>query len=134
MGSGEAAFGAPHPMVVGVGLFKRRSRDLFTIPEDGRARSGTEPAAGSGFRMVVDDVFVITGRGAVVTGMVGSGVVTVGSRVTIERDGRPPLAADVAGIEMFRKTVNRAGTGDNVGLLFRGLTRTDIVTGDVIRT
>ena len=109
--------------MVGVGLFKRRSRDLFTVPE-----------AGTGFRMAVADVFVITGRGTVVTGTVGSGVVAVGARVTIERAGRPPLAAEVAGIEMFRRKAVQAGAGDNVGLLFRGLTRDEITAGDVVRT
>jgi translation elongation factor EF-Tu-like GTPase len=124
-----------HPsMVVGVGLFKRRSRDLFTIPQNGRATSDTVPTVSSGFRMVVDDVFVITGRGAVVTGTVGSGTVAVGARVAIERAGQPPLVAEVAAIEMFRKPVERAGAGESVGLLFRGLTRTDVAGGDVIRT
>lgn len=117
-------------MVVGVGLFKRRSKDLFTVPESGPVTS----PGGSGFHMVVDDVFFITGRGAVVTGMVGSGAVAVGARVTIERAGRPPLAAEITGIEMFRRKVRQANVGDNVGLLFRGLTRDDISGGDVVRT
>lgn len=117
-------------MVVGVGLFKRRSKDLFTVPESGPVTS----PGGSGFHMVVDDVFFITGRGAVVTGMVGSGAVAVGARVTIERAERPPLAAEITGIEMFRRKVRQANVGDNVGLLFRGLTRDDISGGDVVRT
>lgn len=117
-------------MVVGVGLFKRRSKDLFTVSESGPVTS----PGGSGFHMVVDDVFFITGRGAVVTGMVGSGAVAVGARVTIERAERPPLAAEITGIEMFRRKVRQANVGDNVGLLFRGLTRDDISGGDVVRT
>ena len=117
-------------MVVGVGLFKRRSKELFTVPEGGPV---TSPGS-SGFRMVVDEVFFITGRGAVATGMVGSGAVAVGARVTIERAGRPPLAAEIAGIEMFRKKVTQASVGDNVGLLFRGVTRDDISGGDVVLT
>jgi translation elongation factor EF-Tu-like GTPase len=120
--------------VVGVGLFKRRSKDLFTIPEPGRAAPDPGPSLSSGFHMAVVDVFVITGRGTVVTGTVEAGAVAVGTRVTVERAGRPPLAAEVAAIEMFRKTTKQASTGDQVGLLLRGLTRTDIATGDVIHT
>jgi translation elongation factor EF-Tu-like GTPase len=114
--------------VVAVGLFKRRSKELFTVSDS------PAPVAGSGFRMVVDDVFFINRRGAVATGMVQSGSVGVGSRVTIERAGRPPLAAEIAGIEMFRRKAKRSDAGDNVGLLFRELTRDDILGGDVIRT
>lgn len=116
-----------------VNLFKRWSKDLFTIPEPGPAAPGTEPAASSGFRMAVADVFVIANRGTVVTGTVESGVAVVGTRVVVERAGRPPLAAEVAAIEMFRKRLQQASAGDNVGLLFRDLTRADIATGDVIR-
>jgi translation elongation factor EF-Tu-like GTPase len=117
-----------------VGLFKRRSKDLFAIPEPGRAASDIEPAVSSGFRMAVADVFVIAGRGTVVTGTVEAGAVAVGTRVSIERVGRPPLAAEIAASEMARKTTNQAGTGDRVGLLFRGLTRAEIAAGDVVRT
>jgi translation elongation factor EF-Tu-like GTPase len=120
--------------VIQVGLFERRGEDLFVIPEPGRSVPDVEPAAGSGFRMPVADVFVIAGRGTVVTGTVEAGAVTVGARVTVERAGRPPLAVEVAGIEMFRRTIRRAGTGDSVGLLFRGLTRAEIVAGDVVLT
>jgi translation elongation factor EF-Tu-like GTPase len=120
--------------VVNVGLFNRRSKDLFTIPEPGRTTPDIEPAVGAGFRMAVADVFVITNRGTVVTGTVEAGAVAVGTRVTIERAGRPALAADVAAIEMARKTTKHASTGDSVGLLFRDLTHAEIATGDVVRT
>jgi len=69
--------------VIHVGLFKRRSKDLFTLPEPGRSAS---------------------------------------------------LVAEIAAIEMARKTIERAGAGDGVGLLFRDLTRAEIVAGDVVRT
>jgi len=117
-----------------VGLFKRRSKDLFTIPEPGQAAPDVAPAVSSGFRMAVADVFDIANRGTVATGTVEAGAIAVGTRVTIERSGRPPLAAEIAGIETARKTTRQAGTGDNVGLLFRGLTRGEIATGDVVRT
>ena len=117
--------------MVAVGLFKRRSKDLFTIPEPGQGPD-IEPIVSSGFRMAVADVFVITGRGAVITGTVEAGTVAVGTRVSIERPGRPALAAEIAAIESARKTTKRAGTGDSVGLLFRGLTRAEITSGDVV--
>jgi translation elongation factor EF-Tu-like GTPase len=115
-----------------MGLFKRRSEELFTIPGPGPSVPGSEPAAGSGFRMAVVDVFVITGRGMVVTGTVQAGAVTVGARVTIERAGRPPLAAEIAAMEKARKTVRQATAGDSVGLLFRSLAHADVVAGDVV--
>jgi hypothetical protein len=130
---------APRPCpaiatVVGVGLFKRRSKDLFTIAGPGRAAPDPAPVTSSGFRMEVVDVFVITGRGTVATGTIEAGSVAVGTRVTIERAGRSPVAAEVAALEMFRRTPKQASAGDRVGVLFRGLTRDDIATGDVIRT
>lgn len=113
-----------------MGLFKRRNKDLFTVPENGPATSD----AGSGFRMVVDEVFFISGRGTVVTGRVGAGSVAIGGRVTIERAGRPPLASEIAGIEMYRRKAELATVGENVGLQLRGLDRDDIASGDVVRT
>jgi elongation factor Tu len=120
--------------VVDVDLFKRRSKDLFTIPGPGRAAADIEPAASAGFRMAVADVFVIANRGTVVVGTVEAGAVALGTPVTIERAGRPPLAAAIAAIELARKKTKQAGTGDSVGLLFRGLTRGEIAAGDVVRT
>lgn len=120
-------------IVIHVRLFKRRSKDLFTISEPGLA-AAVEPAVGGGFRMAVVDVFVIAGRGAVVTGTVEAGTAAVGTRVTIERAGRPAFAAEIAAIELPRKKTKRAGTGDRVGLLFRGVAHTDIGTGDIVRT
>ena len=118
-----------------MGLFKRRSKDLFTIPDPGPAPdTALDTTPVSGFRMAVADVFDIANRGTVATGTVEAGAIAVGTRVTIERSGRPPLAAEIAGIETARKTTRQAGTGDNVGLLFRGLTRGEIATGDVVRT
>jgi translation elongation factor EF-Tu-like GTPase len=121
---------APDASVAGVGLFKRRSKELFTVPDPGRATQ----LVGSGFRMSVADVFVIAGRGTVVTGTVEAGAVAVGARVTVERAGRPPLAVDVAAIEMVQRKAPQAGTGDRVGLLFRDVARGEIAAGDVVRT
>lgn len=85
-----------------------------------------------GFRITVEDVFSITGRGTVITGRIASGTIHVGDTVTLHRvDGsyRPVV---VVGIEMFRKSLNSASIGDNVGLLIRGVTKADIGRGDVL--
>lgn len=84
------------------------------------------------FRITVQDVFNITGRGTVITGQVESGSVSVGDEVTIQRANGTMVKSVVTGIEQFRKLLNSAGPGDNVGLLLRGLSKSDISKGDVI--
>ncbi|OBI17767.1 elongation factor Tu [Mycobacterium sp. E2327] len=80
------------------------------------------------FRMTVQDVFVIRGRGAVATGRVEYGELRVGDQVKIN-DG-PTVRVDA--IEAFRKKIDTAATGDNVGLLFKSLDQNDLAAGDVI--
>jgi len=83
------------------------------------------------FLMPVEDVFTITGRGTVVTGRVDRGTVKVGE--TIEIIGiRPTKTAVVTGVEMFRKLLDFAQAGDNVGLLLRGISREEVQRGQVI--
>jgi len=83
------------------------------------------------FLMPVEDVFTITGRGTVVTGAVSQGKVKVGEKVEIVgfRDTRETV---VTGVEMFRKLLDEGQAGDNVGLLLRGIERTDIERGMVL--
>jgi elongation factor Tu len=83
----------------------------------------------TGFRMPVEDVFVIKGRGTVLTGRVESGTVTLGPARLTRTDGSS-RDIEIAGIEMFRKIVESAATGDNVGLLVRGTGRGDFGRGD----
>lgn len=92
------------------------------------------PAVTGGFRLTVEDVFSITGRGTVVTGRVVAGEVRVGSAVRLTRPDGTVRSATVDGVEMFRKTVDTARAGDNVGLLLRDLARDDIGRGDVLST
>ncbi|OBK43140.1 EF-Tu/IF-2/RF-3 family GTPase [Mycobacterium sp. 1081908.1] len=80
------------------------------------------------FRMTVQDVFVIRGRGAVATGRVEYGELRVGDQVKIN-DG-PTVRVDA--IEASRKKTDTATTGDNVGLLFKTLDKNDVAAGDVI--
>ena len=95
------------------------------------AATGT-PGDGT-FRLPVEDVFAITGRGTVVTGRVESGTVRVGMQVDVVRDGGVAFTTEVTAVEMFRKVLDTASAGDNVGLLLRGLERTDLHRGDVIQ-
>ena len=84
--------------------------------------------ADGSFHFVVEDVFIITGRGTVVTGRVDSGEVHVGDTVTINGS----MTTEVTGIEMFRKTLDYAKAGDNCGILLKGITRDDIHKGDCL--
>ncbi|QQG50152.1 MAG: elongation factor Tu [Candidatus Berkelbacteria bacterium] len=83
------------------------------------------------FLMPVEDVFSIKGRGTVVTGRVERGQIKIGDEVEVV--GIKPTAKTViTGVEMFRKQLNEGQAGDNVGLLVRGLERTDVERGQVM--
>ena len=82
------------------------------------------------FRMDIEDVFSITGRGTVATGRVASGTVSEGDALTVVRANGQRLPVAVTGIEAFRKRLSSAGPGDNIGLLINGATRSDIARGD----
>ena len=84
------------------------------------------------FLMPVEDVFSITGRGTVATGRIETGVINSGEEVSILGMGETPLKSVVTGVEMFRKILDRGEAGDNVGLLLRGIEKTDIKRGMVI--
>jgi elongation factor Tu len=83
------------------------------------------------FLMPVEDVFTITGRGTVATGRVERGIVKVGDTVEIVGMGARTSTV-VTGVEMFRKLLDQAQAGDNVGLLLRGVQRSDIERGQVL--
>ena len=83
------------------------------------------------FLMPVEDVFTITGRGTVVTGRVDRGTIKVGDNIEIIGI-RPTKPAVVTGVEMFRKLLDFAQAGDNVGLLLRGVSRDEVQRGQVI--
>jgi elongation factor Tu len=83
------------------------------------------------FLMPVEDVFTITGRGTVATGRVERGTVKVGDPVEIVGI-RPTMSTVVTGVEMFRKLLDQAEAGDNIGVLLRGITRDNVQRGQVI--
>ncbi len=84
------------------------------------------------FLMPVEDVFSITGRGTVATGRIERGIINSGEQVDILGIGAENLKSDVTGVELFRKILDRGEAGDNVGLLLRGIEKTDIRRGMVI--
>ncbi|WP_342513687.1 elongation factor Tu [Sporosarcina sp. FSL K6-1522] len=84
------------------------------------------------FMMPVEDVFSITGRGTVATGRVERGVVKVGDVVDIIGIVEEPKSTTVTGVEMFRKLLDYAEAGDNIGALLRGVARDDIQRGQVL--
>jgi len=84
------------------------------------------------FLMPVEDVFSITGRGTVATGRIERGIINSGDPVDIIGMGAEGLKSTVTGVEMFRKILDRGEAGDNVGLLLRGIEKTDIRRGMVI--
>ncbi|MBM3126049.1 MAG: elongation factor Tu [Chloroflexi bacterium] len=84
------------------------------------------------FMMSVEDVFSIKGRGTVVTGRIERGVIKVGDPVEIVGLREKSLASVCTGVEMFHKMLDEGMAGDNVGLLLRGIERTDVERGQVI--
>ncbi|HAV53242.1 MAG TPA: elongation factor Tu, partial [Leuconostoc mesenteroides] len=95
------------------------------IPEP--ARETDKP-----FLMPVEDVFTITGRGTVASGRVDRGVLTTGTEVEIVGLKDEVQKTTVTGIEMFRKTLEEAQAGDNIGALLRGVDRSNIERGQVL--
>jgi len=84
------------------------------------------------FLMPVEDVFTITGRGTVATGRIETGVINTSDPVEILGMGDVKLTSTVTGVEMFRKILDRGEAGDNVGLLLRGIEKSQIKRGMVI--
>lgn len=91
-----------------------------------------ERAMDKDFLMPVEDVFSITGRGTVATGRIERGVTNTGDAVDIIGMGAEDMKSTITGVEMFRKILDRGEAGDNVGLLLRGIEKTDIKRGMII--
>lgn len=109
----------------------RRNRDEENMdPQVLLAKA--EAVTGTGFRLTVSDVFSIAGRGTVVTGLVELGSVSKGATVLLTRADGSTRDVTVKGVELFRKIVDTATQGDNVGLLLERVERSDIGAGDVL--
>ncbi len=83
------------------------------------------------FRMKVVDVFFIRGRGTVAVGQIEQGTLSPGDQVDIQRDANTKRVV-VAGLEMFHKTLDQAGTGDNVGVLLKDVGKDAVQRGDML--
>jgi len=132
--------GANTPVIFG------DSYSAMTKPEDPESRKGIEALLNAldswidepvrevelPFKLSVEDVFSISGRGTVATGRIDKGVVKVGDEIEIIGLGRDPKKTVVTGVEMFNKSMDQAQAGDNVGLLLRGVERADIERGQTI--
>ena len=112
---GDRALGSIHALV--------DTMDSY-IPEPERAVDGA-------FLMPIEDVFSIAGRGTVVTGRVERGVVKVGEEVAIVGI-KDTTKTTCTGVEMFRKLLDEGRAGDNVGVLLRGVKRTEVERGQVL--
>jgi elongation factor Tu len=84
------------------------------------------------FLMSIEDVFTITGRGTVATGRIETGIINSGDPVEILGMQEEKMNSTVTGVEMFRKILDRGEAGDNVGLLLRGIEKTQIRRGMVV--
>ena len=84
------------------------------------------------FLMPIEDVFAIKGRGTVVTGRIERGAVKIGEEVEIVGMADASRKSVCTGVEMFQKTLDRGEAGDNVGVLLRGIERTDVQRGQVL--
>ena len=82
------------------------------------------------FSMTIQDVFTITGRGTVVVGKVESGRLQINDTILIERTGK---IANVKGIEAFRKQIDSAQAGDDIGILLENIQRNDVEIGDKLK-
>ncbi len=91
-----------------------------------------ERATDKAFLMPVEDVFSITGRGTVATGRVERGTVKVGDNVELVGLSEESRTLVVTGVEMFKKLLDQAEAGDNVGILLRGIQRNEIERGQVL--
>jgi hypothetical protein len=104
------------------------------VAEPGEARGGEgmpgDPSAP--FAMPVEDVFSIKGRGTVATGKITAGTVRVGDDLVIEGPSGTS-GTRCTGVEMFRKKLDVASAGDNVGLLLDGVDKQSIARGDTLR-
>ena len=83
------------------------------------------------FRMTVQDVFSIKGRGTVVTGRIESGTVAVGNEIRIQGKSSSKTAV-VSGVEVLRKVTSQAQAGDDAGILLKDIGKEDVQSGDIL--
>ena len=116
-------------------MMKEKSEELHADKKDQETKKEvTKDIVVAGkydFKMIVEDVFTISGRGTVATGCVDRGTLKINDEVKIVSNTETKKAV-VSGIEMFRKQTNVAATGDNVGILLRGTSVKEVQKGDIL--
>ena len=105
--------------------------DIYEKKSNYKTKSDNFYSNGS-FELEIEDVFSITGRGSVVTGLIKSGVIKKGDRVFIKKLNGAVLEDTVAGIESFRKRMDIAEAGQNIGLLLKKSKKDELQRGDKI--
>src|SRR5262249_13458674 len=116
--------------IIALFVVLRRSSQVEDVPMYNPTVSAS---ASSDFRLTVEDIFSIKGRGLVVTGKVESGTIMVGQRIQIaSSDGSQQLQSQVRGLEMFHKQTQTAQAEDNVGILLSDLTKDQLKPGMII--
>ncbi len=111
-------------------FFKKKSAENdfgMSMVEEERLQKMTQNGTPGDCVMIVEDIFTITGRGIVVTGKIIKGTIRLDESLVIMETGK---VIQVKGIEMFRKTLDFATEGDNVGLLLGNVTRNEINSGN----
>jgi translation elongation factor EF-Tu-like GTPase len=116
-----------------MGWFRKKTEVLDAEHLLHDANQEGSAAVSEDFRLTVSDVFSIKGRGTVVTGKVEVGSISVGADIAVSRNGESVGRTKVAGVEMFRKTLDTAVAGQQVGLLLDEVERQDVAAGDVLR-
>lgn len=121
-------------------IFRKTAKDdVAKELEQVRQRQCQKPKAVSGESadvpgfLVVEDVFSITGRGTVVTGIISAGTFHTGDRVEVTRLDESTVITMVTGLEAFRKLLTSARQGDRVGMLLKDIGRSEISQGDTVR-
>ena len=119
-------------LLLSLPLLACSSEDTDPVDADPAAAAKAEAPTDGEFRMTVMDAFKITGRAMVVTGRVEAGTVRVGQSVCLSRQSGESNPVVVEGIEQFRKMLDSATAGEQVGLLLSDIEKDDVAQRDVI--
>ena len=109
----------------------KNTEDIYEKKNNDKIKQDNFYSSGS-FELEIEDIFSITGRGTVVTGLIKSGMIKVGDKVFIKKASGEVLEDTVTGIESFRKLQDTGEAGQNVGLLLRKSKRNDLGRGDKV--
>ena len=109
----------------------KNKEDIFEKTSNNKINSADFYSSGS-FELEIEDVFSITGRGTVVTGLIKSGMIRKGDKVFIKKTNGAVMEDTVTGIESMRKILDTGEAGGHVGLLLKNSKRNDLERGDKV--